>query len=486
MVVHDRVRQRLRQRRPLPVAPPPVLRRPRPAPRRPFLTPANLSTARPWVVPCDSGAVWKRCPTHSNSHGTTPSCGRCTASYTSRLGTAAALATSAMAALRGVPSASRAATAARQSSGVGPTVRTSVAPATTRVTSPRTPSAAQATSSASGAAAYLFVGLRQLAAHRSRPVATERLGHRGQRRLGAVRRLEEHHRPRLAGEVRQTPGPLAGLARQEALEAEPVDRQPGHGERGQHRRRAGYGDHVDARLQRRDDEPVARVGDARHARVGDQQHPLAGQHRLDQGGGARRLVALEVGHHPTPDGHAEVARQPRQPAGVLGGDHVGRGELVGEPWATRRRRVRSESQRAPARPVVLPTVTTAAPERAPEDADRRTGLSRTADGRTVPSAPPERTRAGPQPRTRSSGWVASRRRWVSWRCSCGCGSSARRTSSSSTRPTTPRTPGRCCTSATPASTSTARRPTPRSSPATPTVCGRTPPRWRSTPTSASG
>ena len=63
--------------------------------------------------------------------------------------------------------------------------------------------------------------------------------------------------------------------------------------------------------------------------------------RLDQGRGARRLVALEVGDHPTPDAHAQVAREPRQPPGVLGGDDVGRGELVGQP----RRRVVDASDR---------------------------------------------------------------------------------------------------------------------------------------------
>ena len=137
---------------------------------------------------------------------------------------------------RRATSAGSAATSARAS-----------APATTSVTSPRTPSAAQAASSASGprrTSSWVLVSSRQTAAG---AVVAERLGHRGQRRLGAVRRLEEHHRPLLGGQVRRAGGPLARLARQEALEAEPVHRQPGHGQRGEHRGGPGHGGDGDVR-----------------------------------------------------------------------------------------------------------------------------------------------------------------------------------------------------------------------------------------------
>src|SRR5262249_21384931 len=74
----------------------------------------------------------------------------CRRLYTCRLGPPAARATSTIASLRLVPAASRSATAARRlSSSVG-TPAAGSAPATTIVTSPRTPSAAQAASSASG------------------------------------------------------------------------------------------------------------------------------------------------------------------------------------------------------------------------------------------------------------------------------------------------------------------------------------------------
>ena len=58
-------------------------------------------------------------------------------------------------------------------------------------------------------------------------------------------------------------------------------------------------------------------------------------------GRAGGLVALEVGHHPTADGDAEITHQPLEAAGVLGRDHVGRGELLGEP----RRRVGDPADR---------------------------------------------------------------------------------------------------------------------------------------------
>jgi dolichyl-phosphate-mannose-protein mannosyltransferase len=54
----------------------------------------------------------------------------------------------------------------------------------------------------------------------------------------------------------------------------------------------------------------------------------------------------------------------------------------------------------------LPTVTTAARERAPEDADRRTGLSRTVDGRALPAAR-ERARGRARVEDPFVGWVAA-------------------------------------------------------------------------------
>ena len=43
------------------------------------------------------------------------------------------------------------------------------------------------------------------------------------------------------------------------------------------------------------------------------------------------LVALEVRHHASADRDAQLGREPAQPAGVLGGDHVGRREQLRQP-----------------------------------------------------------------------------------------------------------------------------------------------------------
>ena len=125
-------------------------------------------------------------------------------------------------------------------------------PSTTIVTSPRTPSAAQSASSAERAAAYLLVGLGQLAAHRRRAGRrrTPRPSRRAPPRSGAAPRRTPScaaRRPAPASRRR----PLPGLARQEALEAEPVDRQPGDRQRGEHRRGTGDRGHRDVRLDGR-------------------------------------------------------------------------------------------------------------------------------------------------------------------------------------------------------------------------------------------
>ena len=149
------------------------------------------------------------------------------------------------------------------------------------------------------AAAYLLVGLGQLPAHRGRAgPAPKTSAIVGERRGRAVRRLEEHHRPLLAGQRGEPAGRSPGLRGQEPLEAEPVHRQAGDRERGEHRRRARDAGDRDARLDRRGHQPVAGVGDARHAGVGDQHDPVAAEERLEQRLGAEVLVALEVGHHP--------------------------------------------------------------------------------------------------------------------------------------------------------------------------------------------
>ena len=210
--------------------------------------------------------------------------------------------------------------------------RRAAAPVTTIVTSPRTPSAAHGDELGERAAAYLLVGLGQLAADRGGAVVarTPRPSPPAPPRCGAAPRRRPSCAPR-------RPAPASRRARSPALRgrkpskqnrstgrpetASAVSTADGPGHRGDR--------HVG--LDRRGHQPVAGVGDAGHPRVGHQQHPLAGQQRLEQHRRARGLVALEVGHHPAGDGHAQVGGQPLEPAGVLGGHHVGVGELLGQP-----------------------------------------------------------------------------------------------------------------------------------------------------------
>ena len=296
-----------------------------------------------------SGVIGPRAGASAVGSGRSLSCapGRRRAAWARR----SARATSAIACLRGHrrPSSSEA-TSAPASRGRGRRGG-SGAPATTRVTSPRTPADRPGGELAEVAPAHLLVGLGQLPAHRGRTVGPERLGHGQQRRLGAVRRLEEHHRARLVGQRVQPARALACLARQEALEAEPVDRQPADRERGRGPRmgpapRSPRSPASTAAATSRypGSETLGMPG------VGHQHHPLArptsASSRLWRPG---LLVALEVGHHPAGELDPEVGGQPLEPAGVLGGDHVGSGELGARAGAGRPRPGRSACPRARAR-----------------------------------------------------------------------------------------------------------------------------------------
>ena len=182
-----------------------------------------------------------------------------------------------------------------------------------------------------GAAPNLLVGLGQLAADRRPAVGSERLGHRREHHRESVRRLEEHHGPAFLAQLREGPGPLPRLAREEALEAEPVDRHTGDGERHEHRARPGDTRHRHPDLDGGADQPVPRIRDGRHPRVGDEDDAVALEEPVHQLTGPRRLVVLVVAQRPAPQLDLEVRGQSAQPAGVLRGEHVGAGQLVAQP-----------------------------------------------------------------------------------------------------------------------------------------------------------
>ena len=251
---------------------------------------------------------------------------------------------------------------------------------------------------------------------------------------------------------------------------------------------------VDVVLDRRRDQPVAGVGDARHPGVGDQQHPLAGQQRLEQDGGPRGLVALEVGHDPAADGDAEVGgradaaagcprRRPRRPSPSSSASRGGASAT--RPIGVAARTSTTAIMASTSRLRFVTALDT-------ESGDGHTeGLSSTATGQPVPTA----LRAGAQPahRVGPARRLGRRdRRRAARVLPAACTSSAARTGSRSTRPTTPRTPGRCCTRLRQGVPEGRRRQRqdrhqrrhPRT--ATPPASGTATRRWSCTPRSASG
>src|SRR3569833_3124311 len=117
-----------------------------------------------------------------------------------------------------------------------------------------------------------------------------------------MRRLEEDHRAGFLRESGQPRRPLPRLARQEALEAEAVARQPGDHQRGRHLGRPRQDGDRHLGLDRGGDEPVSRIGHARESRVGDDEHVAAVAQLVQELGGAgesrRREVHVRLGFPP--------------------------------------------------------------------------------------------------------------------------------------------------------------------------------------------
>jgi hypothetical protein len=120
------------------------------------------------------------------------------------------------------------------------------------------------------------VGLGQLAAHHRLAVLAVRGRELGQRHRQPAAGLEVDLGAAVRGQFGEAPLALARAPGRETLETEPVGGQPGDGQRGRHRGRAGQRGDPDAGRRRGGHQPVARIADPGHARVGHQQHVLAG------------------------------------------------------------------------------------------------------------------------------------------------------------------------------------------------------------------
>jgi hypothetical protein len=175
------------------------------------------------------------------------------------------------------------------------------------------------------------VNLGQLTAHHRLAVAAVRGGQLGQRASQPAACLEVDLSAAVGRQLGEAGGTLALAAGREALEAEPVGGQTGHGQRGRHRGRTRQRRHPQARRSRRDDQPVAGITDRRGARVGDEQDVLARLQLVEQAGRPARLDRVVVGHHARLELDVQAGREPAHPPGVLGRDQGGLGELGGQP-----------------------------------------------------------------------------------------------------------------------------------------------------------
>ena len=204
-----------------------------------------------------------------------------------------------------------------------------------------------------GAPADLLVRLGQLPADHRAPPGPERRGQLTQGHPGPLAGLEEHQGAGLGGQLGEPAAPPDVLGRREALEAEPVAGQAGHGQRGGHRGRPGQHPDPGARLGRGRHQPVPGVADRGHARVRDQQHVLALAEHAEELVTAAPLDRVPVRDDPAGQLDAEGGGQPPQPPGVLRRYHGRRGEglceqgrrVAGPPDGHRGHRERAESAR---------------------------------------------------------------------------------------------------------------------------------------------
>ena len=284
-----------------------------------------------------------------------------TASKTTRFGTPRLRATAAIAVLAGTRRPASRARRPRAAS-VG-RVRLGAAggrrPATTRVISPRTSSAAQAASSASEPAAHLLVGLGQLAADRRRPVRrrtpSARSASVAASRCGASKNTMVRRSAASAASSRRRSPALRGRkpSKQNRSTGSPdtasaVVTADGPGSAVTGRPAADGGGH----------QPVAGVGHRRHAGVGDHQDVLRRRAARRAARAPGRARCRRRRTRPARRSDAEVGAQPAQPAGVLGGDDSRRGERVSQ-RAQRRARYRAAfRQDRPVRPRRFRSATT--------------------------------------------------------------------------------------------------------------------------------
>ena len=171
------------------------------------------------------------------------------------------------------------------------------------------------------AAAYLFVELREFAAHDGWAGGAEGRSHVGEGGREPRRGLEEHHRAPLGTESRQCAAPLPRLPRHEALERESVGRETRDGQSCEDGARAREDTHRDPGAGCRSYHPESRVADGRHPGIRQQEH-VGRSRELDELGSAGFLVVIVQGDQAGPVLDAERGEEPLRRPGVFRGDHL--------------------------------------------------------------------------------------------------------------------------------------------------------------------
>ncbi len=239
-----------------------------------------------------------------------------------------------MASLRVIPRSSRSATAARSADSSVEMAGAGSAPRHHQRDLAPHARAAHAASSASPprrTSSWVLVSSRHTAPGRSSPNASAIAASVG---LGAVGRLEEHHRALLRGQ-----SSASRRARSPALRGRNPSKQnrstgsPDTASAVSTARRPGHGGHGHARLDRGRHQPVARVGDRSAC---PRRSPAAPARRRAAPRASTASAAARCPRSRRRPGRcsvdAEVGGQPPQPPGVLGGDDVGLRQLGREPW----------------------------------------------------------------------------------------------------------------------------------------------------------
>ena len=193
-----------------------------------------------------------------------------------------------------------------------------------------------------------LVQLRQLPGDGDRAIRPADLDEIGDRADDAMRRLVEHDRAPLGGDLGESPPALGAAARQEPLEHEPGRGQPADDQRSDQGSRARHGGHFVAGVEHGPHEQLARIADPGRPGIGhDGDVTAVAEHGQDLVDAAP--LGVLVAHGEPLGRHPGGLQQPAGAPGVLAADQRRRRPAPRSAAATGRRGCRSAWRRARAR-----------------------------------------------------------------------------------------------------------------------------------------